>query len=156
MSASKWRLFVGSRARDLSEFNRSYLQATKTREIINRLRISDRIAYYNDYYMHMLILDQPEEKLREQMEYVLGPIMDNSELIETLTNYLVFGESLKVTSEKMYVHVNTLKYRLNRISDLLVVDLKDPNARFKLRTAITIYRFLTGYDPAVSSQSRNY
>lgn len=147
-SGTKWRLFIGTRAHDIAMFNQSFVNASQTSVIIDRLRISDRIAYYNDYYMHMLLLDKPQDKLREQMEYVLAPILDSPELLESLTNYLVFGESLKIASKKTFVHVNTLKYRLGRISELLACDLKDPNVRFKLRMAITIYRYLNGSEAA--------
>ena len=144
VSDNKWRLYIGNKATDITQFKTSYQNALKTKIIIERLAISDRISYYNDYYMHMILLDQPSSKLREQMEYVLFPILNKPDLLDTLTNYLVFGESLKEASEKSFVHVNTLKYRLGRISDYLACDLKDPNVRFKLRMAITIYRYLEG------------
>jgi sugar diacid utilization regulator len=142
VSASKWRIAIGTRAWSVSEFNESFNNAFKTKGVTSQLNVTDRVAYFRDWYMHMLLLDQPRKQLEEQMRHELEPILDAADLLETLTNYLVFGENLKVTSEKTYIHVNTLKYRLKRISELLCCDLKDPTVRFRLRMAITMYRFL--------------
>ena len=76
------------------------------------------------------------------MERTLSPILDNVELLDTLCDYLTFGENLKLTAEHMHIHTNTIKYRLQKISSILNCDLGDPNVRFRLRMVITIYRYL--------------
>lgn len=138
----KWTTVVGSCAESIGEFHLSYLNALRTLEIIEMLGVNSKVSFYDDWYMQMLLLKEPRAELREHMEHTLAPILDSPELLETLTNYLVYGENLKVTSEKMFIHVNTLKYRLKRIQKLLDVELSDPNTRFRLRMAITIERFL--------------
>lgn len=142
LASLKWQVVVGSRARTLSEFHDSYLGALRTQEVIEMLEVHEKVSFFDDWYMHMLLLKEPRVELREHMSHTLAPILDSPDLLETLTNYLVFGENLKETAEKTFIHVNTLKYRLKRIQELLGVDLKDPNARFRLRMAITIERYL--------------
>lgn len=83
------------------------------------------------------------------MYRTLSPILDDRDLLDTLVNYLVFNENARVTADRMFLHVNTVKYRLNRISSLLGVDLHDANTRFRLRMAVTIERYLRGYEPDI-------
>lgn len=142
LTSLKWQVVVGSCARTLAEFHDSYLGALRTQEVIEMLDVHEKVSFYDDWYMHMLLLKEPRAELREHMSHTLAPILDSPDLLETLTNYLVFGENLKETAEKTFIHVNTLKYRLKRIQELLGVDLRDPNARFRLRMAITIERYL--------------
>ena len=142
LASLKWQVVVGSCANTLSEFHDSYLGALRTQEVVEMLDVHEKVSFYDDWYMHMLLLKEPRVELREHMSHTLAPILDSPDLLETLTNYLVFGENLKETAEKTFIHVNTLKYRLKRIQELLGVDLKDPNARFRLRMAITIERYL--------------
>lgn len=141
----KWVFSVGTTAGSLSEFCLSYHNAQQTSGVIAALKAHEEVSFYDDWYLHLLLLKEPKAELRAQMERSLKPILEVPELIETLCTYLTFGENLKVTSEKLYIHVNTLKYRLQKISDLLNCDLKDPNVRFRLRMAITIERYL-GHD----------
>ena len=69
----------------------------------------------------------PRAELKLQTEKLLGPVFSDPELAETLVTYLDSGENMKLTSEKLFIHINTLKYRLQRISKLLNCNLKDPN-----------------------------
>jgi hypothetical protein len=138
----KWSVSVGTIAVSIYEFSKSYYDALQTQNVIKALRINEKVSFYDDWYMHMLILNRPQSELVHQMEHTLKPILDNPDLIDTLTNYLTFGENLKLTSEKMHVHVNTLRYRMQRIEELLECDLSNPNIRFRLRMVVTIYRYL--------------
>ncbi len=140
----KWMVWVGTLASEIRDFSRSFSNAVKLAELLTTLEANELISFYDDWYAHILLLRQPKTHLREHMEHVLKPILDKPELIDTLANYLVFGESLKTTAEKMCIHVNTLKYRVKRISELLDVDLGDSTVRFRLRIAITIWRYLHG------------
>ena len=46
-------------------------------------------------------------------------------LIETLECYINHNCDIKQTAEGMYLHRNTLRYRINKIEELLQVDIND-------------------------------
>jgi hypothetical protein len=53
-------------------------------------------------------------------------------LVPTLRAYLdAFGDA-SVAAERLHVHVNTLRYRVRRVADLVDTDLHDPDARLSL------------------------
>lgn len=138
----KWSVNTGIIADSLKTFAESYRSAEATAAIVQSLGATTTINFYEDWYMHMLLLRESRTDLHSYMIQSLLPIIENKESINTLSEYLTFGENLKVTAEHLHIHVNTLKYRLQRISELLDCDLNDPNVRFKLRMVITIYRYL--------------
>ena len=144
MNNGKWRVVMGERVTGLRDFRFSYEHALQTDRLLPDLRIYERISYYDDWFIHIHLLSAPRKDLERQMTHVLGPILDEPDLIDSLTNYLYYGENAKQAAEMTYIHTNTMRYRLGRISELLDVDLKDPTTRFRLRIAVTIHRFLRG------------
>lgn len=67
------------------------------------------------------------------------PIADNSlELLGTLRAYLECGRSLEATSKQLFVHANTVRYRLRRIQEILGEDATDPRTAFVLQIALMI------------------
>lgn len=57
------------------------------------------------------------------------------ELQDTVLAFVRCGFHLRKTSEHLKVHINTLRYRLERISEQTGWDLDDPQIRFKLQLA---------------------
>jgi len=62
----------------------------------------------------------------------------DSELQETIRALLACNFNWKATAEKLFVHVNTLRYRYDKIEQLLSIDLADPDVRFNLYAAIRV------------------
>ncbi|WP_141430871.1 helix-turn-helix domain-containing protein [Bacillus sp. 03113] len=56
----------------------------------------------------------------------------HTELLQTLEVFLDENESMQKTSASLHIHGNTLAYRLKRISDIMEVDLTQPNQKFML------------------------
>ena len=128
----------------LSDFRTSYERTVRTYEVLQRLGVREKASFYDDWYLHQLLLNEPAEDLRRHMTYVLSPILDFPELLETLSAYLVFGENVRETARKTGTPESTFKYRLRRVGQLLEMDLGDPQVRFQLRMTLTIEKYLRG------------
>ncbi len=61
-------------------------------------------------------------------------------LLETATAYLESGGSLEATARALFVHANTVRYRLGRISELTGYDLTTPREAWVVRIALTLGR----------------
>lgn len=57
-------------------------------------------------------------------------------LTETLSRYLSEGHSLEATARGLYVHANTVRYRLRRITDATGWDPFSPRDAQVLQTAL--------------------
>ncbi|MDN6289570.1 MAG: helix-turn-helix domain-containing protein, partial [Tetragenococcus koreensis] len=52
--------------------------------------------------------------------------LENSELFETLYTFFKNNRNYKKTSEVLFMHSKTARYRINKISDILMLDFFDP------------------------------
>ncbi|GAA1399174.1 helix-turn-helix domain-containing protein [Pseudonocardia kongjuensis] len=78
---------------------------------------------------------------RRLAEEVLAPLHDaGGELLRTLAAYLEGGASLEGCARALYVHPNTVRYRLRRIAELVGLSPTDPRQAFVLRTALVADR----------------
>ncbi len=61
-------------------------------------------------------------------------------LLETLSAYVGTGRSLEAAARSLYVHPNTVRYRLRRVSDVTGWDPLDPRESFVLATGLALGR----------------
>ena len=70
---------------------------------------------------------------------IYRPLAANSaELLETLSTYLETGRSLESTARELFVHANTVRYRLKRISEVIGWDATGPREAFILQVAMVL------------------
>lgn len=103
------------------------------------------IIDYSDNIIEKLILNYPDrDELMKNVSYTLGHLLDdnNEELFYTLKMFFKCNHSVKNTAEELYVHTNTIHYRLSKIEDILGISLNDSNALLQLQVCINIYDLL--------------
>jgi DNA-binding PucR family transcriptional regulator len=84
---------------------------------------SDEVASHE-----LLLATVPASVLRTFRERLLGPLLayddhHRAELLPTLREFLACSGSWNTCAAKMYVHVNTVRYRIRRIEELTGRDL---------------------------------
>ena len=70
--------------------------------------------------------------------YYLPLVSGSADLLQTLRAYLENGGSLEATAKSLFVHANTVRYRLRRIQELIGEDVTDPRVSFVVQTAIVV------------------
>lgn len=63
-----------------------------------------------------------------------------SGLVRTLTVYFETGANASEAADRLFLHRNSLLYRLERIQSLTGLDLKDPDARLALQLGLLATR----------------
>ena len=72
---------------------------------------------------------------------VMRPLADaGPALTETLDAYLDSGGAIEACARKLFVHPNTVRYRLKRITDFTGRDPTTPRDAYVLRVATTVGR----------------
>ncbi|MDN5915330.1 MAG: helix-turn-helix domain-containing protein, partial [Pseudonocardia sp.] len=72
---------------------------------------------------------------------VVGPLRAaGGELLHTLAVYLEGGGALEACARTLFVHPNTVRYRLKRIGEIVGRSPTDPRQAFVLRTALVADR----------------
>ncbi|CQD17596.1 regulator of polyketide synthase expression [Mycobacterium europaeum] len=80
---------------------------------------------------------------------VMGPLADaGPTLIETLDAYLDCGGAIEACARKLFVHPNTVRYRLKRITDFTGRDPTQPRDAYVLRVAATVGQLTSPPAPA--------
>ena len=75
------------------------------------------------------------------IERIYLPLSDQSaELLTTLQSYLDNGRSLEATARDLFVHPNTVRYRLKRIAQVTGQDLTSFRDAFTVRLALALGR----------------
>ena len=59
-----------------------------------------------------------------------------SDLVRTLRAYFAAGGNASEAAERLFLHRNSMLYRLERIQKLTGLDLKDPDASLALRLGL--------------------
>ncbi|CAN7289509.1 helix-turn-helix domain-containing protein [Microbacterium sp. LjRoot45] len=73
------------------------------------------------------------------VERIFRPLQAHSaDLVTTLWSYLDNGRSLEATARELFVHPNTVRYRLKRVSDVIGWDATGPREALILQTALII------------------
>ena len=73
------------------------------------------------------------------IQRIYRPLADqSSELLETLGTYLDTGRSLESTARELFVHANTVRYRLKRISEIIGWDATGAREAFILQVAMVL------------------
>lgn len=73
------------------------------------------------------------------IERIYVPLSDQSvELLQTLQSYLENGRSLEATARDLFVHPNTVRYRLKRVTELIGWDATGPREALILQCALII------------------
>ncbi|MGW0802323.1 PucR family transcriptional regulator [Nonomuraea sp. NPDC002799] len=71
---------------------------------------------------------------------LLDPLLDNPDLLRTLTAYLETGLDRRRTAELLHVHPNTVDYRLRRAAGLTGLDPMDPAHLQRIGAALAARR----------------
>ena len=73
------------------------------------------------------------------IQRIYRPLAEHSpELLETLGTYLDTGRSLESTARQLFVHANTVRYRLKRISEIIGWDATGAREAFILQVAMVL------------------
>lgn len=72
---------------------------------------------------------------------LIAPLEDydrehNSDLIRTLTVFFAMNANASEAAERLFLHRNSMAYRLDRIQQITALDLKSPETRLALRLGL--------------------
>lgn len=135
---------VGRLFHNIKEIHISYKEAKQTLVLLQKYGRGDLIWTYRSLGPLRFLLEVAgEDVLQEYMKEILGPLLDkHSKLLETLISWFSNERQIKRTSEDLFVHTNTVVYRLNKIEELLNVSLRDEDDLLTVQIALRLWQTL--------------
>lgn len=138
----------------VSELYRAYQEAKVALEINRLLRQQNQLIFFDELGAVRFIYNQGEQDLIEYYEETLGSLVEhdkqnNTTFIETLAAFLQATGDPAKAAEALFIHVNTLRYRLKQIEELLQQDVRQLDVQANLYIAYqvrAILNTLIGHD----------
>jgi purine catabolism regulator len=137
---------VSSPAESLADWPRVYREAIRAMDLGKRLKLSNFVVEYGSLGVYQLLGGL--ESLPEVQAFtddVIGPLIEYDQqhrgsLVETLDSYYAHHGNISQTAETLFVHRNTLLYRLDRIQELTDHDLNQADTRLALQLALKFWQ----------------
>jgi purine catabolism regulator len=136
---------LGTPSNDITEWRSSFRQAGQALELSRRFR-EQKPLFFPDLSVYRLLIQlENSPELIAFQEEMLGALLASEgarELIHTLQVYFEHNGNLSQAAEALFVHRNTLIYRMERIAALTGANLDDPEIRLAMQLALHIFRMM--------------
>ncbi|HLS25751.1 MAG TPA: helix-turn-helix domain-containing protein [Beutenbergiaceae bacterium] len=131
---------IGPLVGELADAGRSARAALSTLHAVHAWPAAPRPVMADELLPERVLMGDPDAH-RTMLSDVYAPLLAvGGPLLETLSAYLNEGRSLEATARQLYVHPNTVRYRLRRISTITGWDPTDAREGFVLQIAIALGR----------------
>ncbi len=141
---------LGRTYTNIADLRKSYQEACFACHMAEARNLFDENHFvaYEKMGVFRLFADMKDSSgLRQYEEEVLGPIREydkknNSEFLETLRIFLEENEDIVATCKRLFIHRNTLAYRLKRIEEITNRSMAEAESRLDFRIAFKICLYL--------------
>ena len=152
---------IGSPAPLLQNIRESYLQANKALWFAESLATKQCVYTYESLGIYKLLFEIPLEKLQAYCEEIIGTLEEHDQrykmdLVNSLFVYFEENGNVVKTSKRLFVHRNTLDYRLKKIEDVSGKKLANSYDRLMLQLGVIIARQLGGGHNKISCDVKKY
>ena len=132
---------VGKKREQAVEIFRTYQEAKIAYELGDILQLS--IAKFDSLGLEKILFNHDTQELREFFEQILGKLLiedeiTNSGLMATLEGFVSNQYDINKTAEDMFIHKNTLRYRIKKIEELLDIKFSDMDVKLNISAALKI------------------
>lgn len=140
------RIGIGLGYEYLTDIKESYTEAKNALQLI-ALDKNKKVLSYSDMGIYSLISQIRNPRAMDSyIEDRLGKLVEadkvqDSDLCETLKAYIDNNCNANATAEMLFIHRNTMRYRLDKIEKILNVNLNDLSACLELKLAFLIFEF---------------
>ena len=133
---------IGEYHEGIQGLNKSFKEATQALDIGTRLEGAGDIYYVGNLGVGKLLAEIREESQQEFMGKTIYSVKNNKKkkinetLLETLKAFFDNNLSISKTAQAIYIHRNTLLYRLRRVKEITGLDPKKFDDAIQLRLAL--------------------
>lgn len=100
---------------------------------------SERALTFEKVFPHWLMQGLSDDSYKALCFNVLQAVKDDKELLTTVQVFIENNMNASATAKKLYIHRNTLQYRLEKFTEKTGIDLKNFHAVFTVYAACLMY-----------------
>ncbi|WP_226037839.1 PucR family transcriptional regulator [Aquibacillus saliphilus] len=141
-------LGIGRVANSVNDIRIGHQQANQAVILGRTLYGGKSIIYYEDLGFYRLLAEvQSTSEIKEFYQETIGNLIEydnyhDLELVHSLQTYFNNNESLSKTAKELFIHINTMKYRLQRIKTLSNLNIRNSEDKLNLQIGLKIHNFI--------------
>jgi hypothetical protein len=139
---------IGKNVEGMRCISKTFNMASRIVKLQRRRMADGTSASYSNLGISRLFLTMENvDDLREFYGEVLEPLVkydekNNTDFVEFLKVYFSHGGHVRETAEKMYLHRNSINYKLRKIEEILDCNLSDINNKAQVLIALKLMELL--------------
>lgn len=144
---------IGNKYKNISFIRESYLEALEVIETMTFLNVREQSIYlYHDLGMFRHLKTMYKKNVSEQyrnakiVTLMERDIKTNSELVNTVWSFLKNDSKVGKTAEDLFIHPNTLHYRLKQVEELVEIDFTDVAEKVELYMELFMLQHVADYE----------
>lgn len=144
----KWKMGLSNSFKGLAGLGNAYLQGKMALREGQQRQTGDSVFRYGDYRVDFICtellkqVDTPFLISRDIVDIAAYDEENGTNLLDTLEAYLRNERSMTKTSNCMFLHRNSVAYRIEKVKAMLRCDLDNPETRVGLQLSLRIWRRL--------------
>ncbi|MBS3810294.1 MAG: PucR family transcriptional regulator ligand-binding domain-containing protein [Halanaerobiales bacterium] len=140
------KIGIGNYQKDIINLHKSYSQAKRTIQVAKKLDKHNQIYFFGDLGVYKLLYQIDQKEKNSFLKKTIDPLLKydrthNTELLKTLKAYFKENGNLSNVAKKIYIHYNTVHYRLKRIEKITGLNLDNPEDKLNLEIALKMLNF---------------
>lgn len=124
----KVQAYVGGCVQSIAHASKSLAQSLETKRMSLSMNYTSNVHTYKDFMLYHVLEELPDYKLSEfyklLTDYSDSQIFSDDEMTSTAEEFLENSLNVSETSRKMFLHRNTLNYRLDKIEKETGLDIR--------------------------------
>lgn len=138
--------FIGGTMEGVGDLATSFSQAISAHRISGAVNYRSGVHSYKEFLIVKMLEDLPKFKLTEYLETLLEPsareIFLDKEMVNTAEEFLESSLNVSETARKLYLHRNTLNYRLDKIEKATGLNIRKISDAITFRMILIILKLV--------------
>ncbi|MCZ2113943.1 MAG: helix-turn-helix domain-containing protein [Anaerolineae bacterium] len=137
---------ISGPAMTLTEWPTVYDEALQAMELGERLNLTNQFVEFSSLGIYRLLYDLERlDNVRKFTDEIMRPLTEydaqnRGSLVRTVEAYFDHHGNISQTAESLFVHRNTLLYRMERVQELTGLHLDQTNMRLALHLALKLWQ----------------
>jgi len=138
---------IGELYEDSTSLNKSYQEAKMAIRFRKKWFDDKKVIHIQDLGILQLLINVENDFLYDYIERYLGELIDSNQenetdYLNTLKLYFQNDRKINELSKILFIHPNTIRYRLKKVENATGLQLNDSNDAMNLEIAVRLFYFL--------------
>lgn len=137
---------VGCEVKSFTEISASYQQAITAVRMSGLFHSKGEVHSYKEYLLVKMLEDVPEARLKDYLEQLqigdAAEVFEDEDMLGTAEEFLENSLNISETSRNLYMHRNTLMYRLDKIERITGLNIRKFSDAVSFRVITILYKLM--------------